>query len=275
MTISADISRLLDDNALEEAINVAKAYVKGTPSDHKGRNLYIDVLILAGEYEKADAQCSLAATFSPEDSMGYSVLRQNLRAMSAREAWYLSAAVPDFPGGPSELDQLAIKAALALKDNDISLAADSLAALEERRGQVPLSVNGKTVDDIRDLDDCIPHALEVLTSGGRYLWIDYRRIQSLSIAPMARPRDIAFRQADLVLLDGAVANVLVPAVYHSDKADASLRLGRETEWDERNPAFVTGAGQRCLLAGDDMIAFHEISELTATDVAGDRQIAHG
>ncbi|NTJ44604.1 nitrogen fixation protein [Agrobacterium larrymoorei] len=275
MTLRADISRLLDDNQLDDATVLARDHVKSKPSDKEGRHIYIDLLILAGEYEKADAQCNLAATFSPQDSVGFSLLRQQLRAMAARDAWFETGAVPEFPNGPSVLDHLAIKANVSARNGDTADAATALAELDEKRGEVAITLNGKPANDIRDLDDRVPHALEVLTNGGRYLWIDYSRIESLSIAPMNRPRDLAFRDAELTLRDGAIASVLIPAIYHGSSGDVALLLGRETQWSEDGDPLVTGRGQRCLLIGDDLVSFHEITTLSVPSENEERQIARG
>jgi type VI secretion system protein ImpE len=274
MTLRDDISRLFDDDRLQDAIGLAREHVKTKPTDKDGRHFYIDLLVLAGDYEKADAQCNLAATFSPQDSVGFSLFRHQLRAMAARNAWFESGAVPDFPGGPSELDQLAIRANIAARSGDADVARTALAELDEKRGNMPINHGGATAGDIRDLDDRIPHALEVLTNGGRYLWIDYGRIESLAIDPMSRPRDLAFRGAELTLRDGAVASVLLPAIYHGAKDDVGLLLGRETRWSEEDQPLATGQGQRCLLIGDDVVPFHEIGSLSAAS-DDERQIARG
>lgn len=275
MNLRADISSLLDENQIDTALSLAKDQVKSSPSDKEARHLYIDLLILARDYEKADAQCGLAATFSPQDSVGFSLLRQQLRAMAARDAWFTKGAVPEFPSGPSELDQLAIKANIAARESNIIECADTLSELDEKRGDVPMFVNGKKVSDIRDLDDRVPHALEVLTNGGRYLWIGFDRIESLTIGAMTRPRDLAYRDAELTLKDGAVASILVPAIYHGEDKAAVLLLGRETRWDEDSSPLVTGQGQRCFLVGDDLMPFHEITSITASPAKDERKVARG
>ncbi|KQO77677.1 type VI secretion system accessory protein TagJ [Rhizobium sp. Leaf262] len=274
MTLREDISRLLDDDQLDDATAIAREKVKTTPSDKEARNLYIDLLVLAGEYEKADAQCNLAATFSPQDAVGFSLFRHHLRAMAARVEWFRTGAVPDFTHGPSEFDQLAMKASIASREGRDADAKQALLELDEKRTGMSIVLNDGATGDVRDLDDRIPHALEVLTNGGKYLWIDFGRIESLAIEPMTRPRDLAFRNAELTLLDGAVASVLLPSVYYSADSTPGLHLGRETEWSDDGP-LVTGRGQRCLLIGDELVPFHEISSLTAPMAAKERQTALG
>ncbi|MDK4715955.1 type VI secretion system accessory protein TagJ [Rhizobium sp. CNPSo 4039] len=274
MTLSARIAEALSENALDDAIEQAKAHVKSAPTDKDGRHILIDLLILAGDYARADAQCNVATTFAPGDIMGFAMLRNQLRAMAARSAWFDEAAVPDFPNGPTALDQAAMKVAIAHRDQSSDTAA-TLESLEEIRGERPMRWNGKLVSDLRDLDDRIPHALEVIMTGGSYLWIDFSRIAALRVEPIARPRDLAFRRAELELVDGASAPVLLPAIYHGTTG-AKLLLGRETEWVDEATGITTGRGQKCFLAGDDLVSFHDLESLEgAPSSAETRRAAHG
>jgi len=274
MTLSARVAEALSENALDYAIEQAKAHVKAAPTDKDGRHILIDLLILAGDYARADAQCNVATTFAPEDMMGFAILRNQLRAMAARSAWFEEAALPEFPNGPTALDQAAMKVAIADRDHS-SDAAAALQSLEEIRGERSMSWNGQLVSDFRDLDDRIPHALEVIMTGGSYLWIDFSRIAALRVEPIARPRDLAFRRAELELVDGASAPVLLPAIYHGTTG-AKLLLGRETEWVDEATGIATGRGQKCFLAGDDLVSFHDLKSLEiAPSSAETRRAAHG
>lgn len=280
MTLSESISLALGRDALDEALQEAKAHIKANPSDQDGRHLYIDLLILAGDYERADNQCGLAATFAPEATMGFVLLRNMLRGMAARDAWFATGAVPEFPGGPSELDKLALRIGIASRTGDSQETQAILGVLEEHRGELAMRWNGKQVSDFRDLDDRMPHALEVIMSGGGYLWIDFSKIAALTLEPISRPRDLAFRSAELSLVDGAVASVLIPAIYPGSGTDDRLRLGRETEWVEEPTGITTGRGQRCFLAGDDLVSFHDLQSLERSQTSIDsdptgRQVAHG
>jgi type VI secretion system protein ImpE len=270
MTLSASIAKSLGDNALNDALGEAKAHIKNAPTDKDARHLYIDLLVLAGDYERADAQCSLAVTFTPEDTMGFALLRNQLRAMEARNAWFANGAVPEFPQGPTDLDKAAVEIGIAQRDGDAKAALEKLEVL---RGEQPMVWNGKPIADFRDLDDRIPHALEVIMTGGAYLWVDFAKIASVEIEPIARPRDLAFRRAELSLIDGATAPVLLPAIYYGTETDEKLVLGRETDWVEE-AGITTGRGQRCFLAGDELVSFHDAEGIAAFETA-ERKAANG
>lgn len=274
MMLSAKIAEALSENALDEAIEQVKAHVKAAPTDKDGRHILIDLLILAGDYARADAQCNLATTFAPEDMMGFAMLRNQLRAMAARSAWFDEAATPDFPNGPTTLDQAALKVAIAHRDHS-SDTTNALQSLEEIRGERSMNWNGQLVSDLRDLDDRIPHALEIIMTGGSYLWVDFSRIAALRVEPILRPRDLAFRRAELELVDGASAPVLLPAIYYGTTG-AKLLLGRETEWVDEPTGITTGRGQKCFLAGDDLVSFHDLKSLEVASSSGEtRRAAHG
>ncbi|MCF1505960.1 nitrogen fixation protein [Afifella sp. H1R] len=276
MTIADAVADYLDKNALGEAIEHAGAAVREAPQDRKTRVLFIDLLILAGAYERADKQCALATSLDPEDAVGLARLRAELRAMAARDAFFETGAVPDFPGAPSPCDQLALKLSIAHRDSDRDTALAILDALETARGARAMTVNGKAVQDFRDCDDRIPHALEVLTSGGAYLWVDFERIQALSLAPMTRPRDLAFRPAELGLTDGSVGPVLLPMIYHGSGDEPALQLGWETVWDECPSGITAGRGQRCFLSGDALMAAREVESLgQAAGEAGAAEASYG
>ncbi|HLP69321.1 MAG TPA: type VI secretion system accessory protein TagJ [Rhizobium sp.] len=276
MTLSSSIAKQLGNNDLEAALETAKAHLKAKPADREARHLYIDLLVLAGDYERADNQCGLAVTFAPDAAMGFALLRNQLRGMAARSAWFETGAVPEFPHGPSDLDRLALRLGIAHRSHNAEEATSVLKDLEDVRGERPLIWNGRPVSDFRDLDDRTPHALEVIMTGGAYLWIDFSKIAALSFEPIARPRDLAFRRAELSLFDGATAPVLLPAIYHGTVGDAALKLGRETDWVDEPSGITTGRGQRCFLAGEEVVSFHDTETLAiAPEAAESKQAAHG
>ncbi|MCJ8510234.1 nitrogen fixation protein [Rhizobium lemnae] len=273
MSMFEQISALVVDGKFELALEQVKTAVRERPSDADVRNLYIDLLIITGDFERADHQCGIAATLQPDKVMGFALLRNQLRGMAARNAWFDAGALPEFPGGPTECDRRAIQLALAHRDGDRHATIAALNDLEDLRGERPIRCNGTDLDEFRDLDDRIPHALEVIMSGGAYLWIDFLRIAALNIEPVTRLRDIAFRPAQLTLIDGAVAPVLLPAIYYQPELkDPLMLIGHSTEWLQLPTGLTVGQGQRCFLAGDDLLSLNEIRQLTGISPEADAVI---
>jgi len=275
MNISIDASQpgnikaLLAEDDLPGALTLVTEAVRRAPQDIGLRLLMIDLLILNEDWERADKQAGMAATMAPNDAVGLSLLRREIRGMHARARWYEEAAVPAFPNGPTPADEISLRLGLALREDDERAVAEALAALSQIE-PAQLSWNGGAADDFRDLDDRLPHALEAITSGGAYLWIDFSKIARIDFAAASRPRDLAFRSAQLHLLDGASAQILVPALYYMRGTQTNaVRLGRETGWMTGPGGIVTGYGQRCFLAGETMTAIAEAKSIVRGESVGD------
>ena len=264
---SLDVKALLAADDLAGAVARTIEEVRQAPQDLNRRLILTDLLILSGDLERADKQAAVAANLAPAEAVGLSLLRREIRGMEARKRWYEEAAVPGFPDGPGEADQIALRLALGLRTGDdtaVAAAREALAAM----APVQCSWNGGPCGDFRDLDDRLPHALEAITSGGSYLWIDFGRIARIEFAPNTRPRDLAWRRARLSLKNGSIAEILVPALYHGRCDSGALRLGRETSWIDGPGGIVSGEGQRCFLAGDDMVAISEAVTIEAGEGDG-------
>lgn len=252
------VSALLSDDRLADAVAQATGDVRVRPQDLSARLLLIDLLCLQGDFERADRQADTASRIVPGQSVGLALLRGRIRGMDARSRWFEDGAVPSFPGGPSPLDEIALKLGLALREG--SPAAGLLQDLDAARGTRAAIVDGASVDDFRDLDDRIPHALEAITDGGAYLWIDVARISALTFGPFRRPLDLAYRAAKLALRDGSVADILVPAIYAGTDGSDAARLGRSTDWVEEG-GIVTGRGQRAFLVGEEERGIAELTDI--------------
>jgi type VI secretion system protein ImpE len=247
-----EISGLLSEGALDAAVAAAAAAVSTRPQDQQMRVLLAELAALAGDLQRAETHAKLAALLSPEDALGLGVFRQHLRGLFARNQWWENGAVPTFPLGTTALDELALKLNVALFAKDGPSAHAALQALDDARGARPAVWNGAPVDDLRDLDDRLPHAIEAVTAGGSYLWLDMALIDEIIFQPIQRPFDLGYRRARVTLTDGGAADVLIPATYHGS-AKPEYLMARQTDFEELPGGLTTARGQRAFLAGDDMV----------------------
>jgi type VI secretion system protein ImpE len=247
-----DIATFLADDALDAAVKAAADDVTARPQNAQARILLAELCVLAGDLGRAETHSKLAARLSPGDAVGIGVFRQYLRGLLARDAWWESGALPMFPLGATPCDELALKLNVALSAGDEPAAQAAFEALETARGARPALWNDTPLDDLRDLDDRLPHAFEAVTAGGNYLWLDMALIVDVVFQPPQRVLDLGYRRARVTLTDGAAADLLIPAVYHGSKAQAH-RLARQTDFVDLPAGLVCAVGQRAYLAGDDMI----------------------
>ena len=230
--------------------------------------LLAELCVLAGDLGRAETHARLATTADPGRATGLSLFRQHLRGLHARAAWWDEGAVPDLPHGPSELDRMAMAVGVALRAGEGAAAREALDALDEARGPRPMLWDGVEADDLRDLDDRLPHALEAVTSGGRYLWLGLDRLAEVAFEPPRRPVDLALRRARVRLHDGSEADLLICAVAPGPATDAE-RLGRETGFAELPGGLSAVRGQKAFLVGEELRGLLEAEAIAAPGAAPD------
>ena len=263
---------------LGDAIAAATARLRREPGAAGARVLLAELLLFAGNLERADVQLDTAGTVDPSLSIAVAEFRQLLRAERARHQLLTEGRVPEFLDGPTEAQRAALAAAVALRAGDPALAARHAAAAEAARPAAAFILGDQAgeqrVDDLRDADDLIGGSLEVLTPTGKYLWVPFERVVALHLPPPERPRDLYWRRARLQVEGGPDGEVYVPALYMSDGLaagavasgdaadDEALRLGKVTDWRELADGLTLGVGQRVLFAGEAGVPVMELTSLT-------------
>ncbi len=247
------VSAALDAADISGAITLALEAVKSAPKDTDARRLLIDLLILSTDFERADKQADILSNTAGELTLGMALLRGRLRAAKAREAWFRNGAVPAFPGEPTPRDQVAMLLGIALREGDATRVSEALEAMTAISQSSGLSINGKGANEFRDIDDRLPHAIEVLCSDGSYMWIDFDRIETIKFSPVTSVRDLVWRPAKLRLNDGSETEVVVCATYYTANQSDEEKLARVTNWQEVAGGAVIGVGQKAYLADDDAV----------------------
>jgi type VI secretion system protein ImpE len=252
---------------LTAAIDAANANVRAKPGEFTERVLLAELLVFAGNIQRADLILDAAALSDPSTAVVVAEFRQLLRAELARRQCLTEGRVPEFIGEPTEALQAALATLVALRNGENDEAARQAAEVEAKRprvaGVMKLTDAEVSFDDFRDADDLYAGFFEVLTTTGKYFWIPTERVSSIELHPPRRPRDLAWRRASMSVIDGPDGEVYLPALYVSAEAAPAdnISLGRTTEWLGEEGGFVRGIGQRVFLIGDDAYAISDLSDL--------------
>lgn len=247
---------------LTEAVEAASAALKKTPQDLSARVLLAELLIFAGNLERADVILDAAAGLDPSAATVVAEFRQLIRADMARRQLRRDGRVPEFLGEPTEALKAALRALVALRAGDMAGAAKEAEAAEAARPRLAGKHGDTAFDDIRDADDILGPCFEVLTTTGKYFWIPTERILSAEFHPPKRVRDLFWRRCSMSVKEGPDGDVYVPVVYGWEDGGLSdeMKLGRGTGWTDTAP--VRGSGQRTLLVGEDALGIMELGSLT-------------
>lgn len=250
---------------LAAAIAAQQAVVKAAPRDSGARWFLAELLLFAGEAERADRM--LDAAVLEEPSPAVLEFRKLLRAEVIRQQVWAEGRAPQFSGEDATPAQTAaIRAAVLARAGETERAEEAALAAEDSRPATPGTAtlaDGTTLDfeDFRDADDLMAPMVEVLTTGGDHILVPVERIESLEFETPRRPRDLAWRRTTITLRDGTEGVVYMPAIYPGAAArEDALRLGRATEWTD-GPGPVRGHGQRLFLVGEEAVALADLATL--------------
>ena len=249
---------------LADAVAAANAAVRKAPADLAPRVLLAELLLFAGNLERADVILDAGSSVDPQAAVVIAEFRQLVRAEMARRQQRRDGRLPEFLGEPTAALATILQATIALRAGDTAEAGALAAKAETLRPRVTGSIDGKAFDDFRDADDLQAGYFEVLTTTGKYFWIPTERIESINFDKPKRARDLYWRRVNMSVRSGPDGVVYLPALYGDDDPGLSdeLRLGQATDWIEVSQALVRGAGQRMFLVGDDTVSAMDMTEIT-------------
>jgi len=193
---------LYREGKLREAIKTLGDELRTNPLDAKRRTFLFELLLFAGEYDRAEKQLDLMAGANAEAAAGTMLYRSALHAERTRQSMFANRETP--PVKP-----------------------------EAVHGGV---WNGTAFSEISDSDPRIGPNLEVFLAGS-YTWIPIHYLRRLEVEPPGNLRDLIWARArvetssDFRLQE--LGEVLLPVLcpLSSRHADESVHLGRESVWE--------------------------------------------
>ncbi len=254
---------LYQNGQLTAAIAAAVTDTKRYPADIARRDVLRELLCIAGDYERADKQLEIMALQDKQASLGIALQRQLLRAAQARYQVFKQGRLPELIGEATPNISLHLQALAELRMQQYAKAAELLAIAEQQRSQLTGRHNGLTFVGIRDLDDLNAGFVELLTSNGKYYWLDFSQIRSIELREPTSLLELHWRRALIEVSGGPEGEVYLPTTYFdfSENLDESVLLGQQTLWQETAKGLVQGQGQKMWLLGDEAINMMALGNL--------------
>lgn len=236
---------------LTQAIQAQLAEVRAHPADHNHRLFLFELLVFAGDLDRARKHLEVLQYDSPEQILALSTYKQLLDAEQARRKLFTDGLAPQFfSEQPAHVGQR-LQAIQKLRESKPEEAAQLLRTADVDVPVLRGQLNGKAFEGIRDGDDIFGPILEV-HARGQYFWVPLEYVASIACNPPKYARDLIWQPARLDLLDGSSGEVHLPALYVDSYTFADpVKLGRVSEFSESEP--VRGRGSKLFLVGDDAI----------------------
>lgn len=255
-------TELFRNGRLADAIAAQIAAVKAHPGDAGIRTFLFELLLFAGDLDRAVKHLDAVRAETPELIAAAEAYRGIVAAEKARRAALAGKAEP--PSFFGEIPEHAKLRVETLKNPTDPGVATQFAAADKAAPDLTGSLNGKPFGGLRDADDLFGTVLEVFAQG-KYFWVPFEQVASLSANPPKFPRDTLYLPARLTLADESSGDVFLPTLYPEsyESSDDAVKLGRATEWDSGTGA-VRGHGHRTILIGDADVGLVEIRELNVS-----------
>ncbi len=222
---------------LDAAIDTLGAELRSNPTDAQRRTFLFELLSFAGQYDRAEKQLDALARSrgggSTDAELAVLPYRAALQAERIREHMFETG---DFPEGTAP-------------------------------APVAGTLNGRAFSSIEDADPRVGTRLEVMAAG-KYMWVPYAYLEAVRVEAPRMLRDVRWMPARVstsaAIREMELGEVLLPALTPSvwRTADAELRLGRATDWEELPDGEYVPVGQKMLRVDDDLVPFSEVRELT-------------
>lgn len=227
-----DANALFREGRLAEAIAALNEALRSDPTDLRSRTFLFELLCFSGDLDRAHKQLDAISAADVERQLAAHAYREALRSEEQRRTMFKKGELPDAGSSPSALSG---------------------------------TINGEHFSDLTDADPRIGARLEAIV-GGRYTWMPFEHLVSVTIEPPKNLRDLFWAPAE-VKTSSALGNyegqVMLPALTPSasEHPDDAVRLGRVTEWQELDDGIEAPVGQKLLLADDEVFPFLEIREI--------------
>jgi type VI secretion system protein ImpE len=248
---------MFEAGELQSAIAELTSKVKARPTDIQQRIFLFEMLLFAGDWERAERQIDVIGQQSLEAGLGVQIYRDNLKAERDRSRLFSEGLRPHFINEPPTHVDLHLEAINCLRDGKVGAAREKLDQAEEERPAFTGKLNGKAFADFRDYNDVVGSVLELIVQG-QYTWMPYEQIKRLEIEAPESLRDLMWTPARIECIDGTNGDVYIPTLYEGSgkHTDEQVKLGRMTDWKDVGEDLYIASGLRLFLVdGEDKTLF--------------------
>ncbi len=221
--------------------------IRKAPQDTSARALFIQLLCMEGEWERATTQADALLKLNPASALFCTTVGQLIAAEGQRMQVLAGKRPPQWMGSrPAYAD--ALEASLrAYGAGDMAAgAAATMQVLDALPGLAVGFASGTAADWLLDGDARLAGVLEVV-KGDSHSLIAMAEVAALEIAAPTHPVEVLWPHVRLTLAGGEILTARMPGRYPlaAGGSDSALLMARATAWQELPEGLYLGSGQRC------------------------------
>ncbi len=241
----------LNSGDLQGAIESLIQLVKQKPTDLQARIFLFELSLFSGEWERAERQLEVIGQMDIGSAFGAKVYQQCIVAERKRSRYFTESLKPEFVTEVPEYIYGLLNANNYLRDGNSAKAKELLDEVEEKRPVFSCEINGKKREDFRDYNDLTSCVMEIFIRDS-YVWVPFEQILVIEFAPLRSLRDLFWRQARIMAVNGTSGEVFVPGIYSNSwqSQDVEIQLGKATDWKDAGNEVYIGQGQKIFFDGE-------------------------
>lgn len=228
-----------------QALAAAQAQVRARPDDAELRILLFQLMVVAGQWERAATQLELCGELDHGALAMVHTYREALQCELAREAVFNGKTTPVVLGQPAEWVALLVQALQAQASGDLTGAQALRDQALEQAPPTAGTLDGQAFEWICDADSRLGPVLEAVVNG-RYCWVPFTALRRVQIEAPRDLRDLVWTPAHLAFPNGGESIALIPTRYVGSTVlqDERIWMARRTEWQPLGSEHFAGLGQR-------------------------------
>ena len=269
MTVADAAEQSLRSGDPAAALAHLQEQVRARPGDAKLRVFLFQLLCVLGQWDRALSQLKMAADLDASALAMAQTYGNAVRCEVIRRQVFEGKKSPMVFGEPEQWLALLIESLLLTGRGEAAKAEQyRLRAFDEAEPSSGV-LDGRSFDWICDADSRLGPVVEAVING-RYYWVPFSRLSSVTMEAPADLRDLVWTPAQLQFENGGEAVALIPTRYPGSEAsgDGLLALARKTIWEEVAPDTHHGLGQRVIATDGGEVPLMDIRSLSIGEAAG-------
>jgi type VI secretion system protein ImpE len=251
------------------ALEALQALVRAKPGDAKLRIFLFQLLCVLGDWNRAIRQLKVCGELDPGTLQMCQAYREAIICEVYREKVFAGDKAPLVFGEPQEWLAHLIEAERLLAKGEAQASADLRARAFEAAPTTSGDMDGTRFDWIADADMRFGPVLEAVVNG-RYFWLPFNQIASITFDPPTDLRDAVWTAANIGLANEGSVVALIPTRYPmtGQKGSAAEKLARATSWADAGAETFVGCGQRILSTDQGDVALLDARAIKFDSAAG-------
>ena len=203
---------LILDGQINAARTLLVDQVKKTPADIQARSLLFQVMLLCGEWDKAQRQLDIAASQLASPEMNVPVYQNLIQAEKERIAVSKRQQRPTFFPDIPEYSEDFFQALDLLEKGKIDDGANLLARIDAGLPDVRGTLNGQPFKGFKETDTTLTYFIEAIEYE-RYLWVPIANIREFAVSPPQTLIDLIWAKGRITTWEGLTMGCFLPVLY--------------------------------------------------------------